>query len=169
MLKSNIFKKYKNSFFVETGCHLGNGIKNALGAGFKYIYSIELSPMFYNKCRNKFAKNKNVVLVLGDSSEKLFSVIENIKEPITFWLDGHYSGGNTARGKYESPLIQELEQIKRHPINNHIIIIDDMREWVDHNEFKHYDIYTALKEINKNYKFIREKGVVEKDILVAKV
>jgi hypothetical protein len=169
LLKNNIFKKYKNNYFVETGCLLGAGIKNALQAGFQYIYSIELSPHYYKKCQKKFKDSKKVKLILGDSCQEIYPLIKDINEPITFWLDGHYSGGNTASGQFQSPLIQELEQIKNHHIKNHTIIIDDMREWKNHSEFTHQDIYNKLKEINQNYQFILERGVVENDVLVAEV
>jgi hypothetical protein len=172
MLRTNIFLKYKNNYFIETGSYLGNGIKNAINAGFKYIYSIELSDKYYDICKNKFEGNSNVNIIKGDSSEVLFDIIKDINEPITFWLDGHYSCDDTALGKYWSPLIQELEQIKNHKIKNHTIIIDDMSCWLEPNPVHGFytpDIINKLKEINQNYEFIYENGHNDNDIMVTKI
>lgn len=172
MLSDNIFKKYKNKYFIETGSYLGNGIQNAIDAGFEFIYSIELSDKYFNICKDKFKNNNNVNIIKGDSCELLFDLIKNIDEPITFWLDGHYSCGDTALGKYWAPLIQELEQIKNHHIKTHTIIIDDMRCWVEPNDVHGFytpDIINKLKEININYVFSYENGSVSDDILVSKI
>ena len=127
---NNLFERYKNTeYFIESGSFLGNGILNAMDAGFKYIISIELSPIYYNQCMVKFGQNNRIHLYLGDTEDLLSEIISKIEEPITFWLDGHNSGGNTAWGKHESPLMQELEIIKNHSIKTHTIIIDDLRCW----------------------------------------
>jgi len=173
MLTSNTFMKYKNTdYFIETGSYLGNGIQNAIDAGFKYIYSIELSDKYYNICKEKFSNNPNVTIIKGDSCEVLYDVIKNINEPITFWLDGHYSCEDTALGKHWAPLIQELEQIKNHPIKNHTILIDDMRCWLEPNPVHGFytpDIINKLNEINSDYEYIYENGHNVNDILVSKI
>jgi len=49
---TELFQKYPNPVFIETGsCH-GTGIQQALDAGFTEIYSIELSSIFYEECLN---------------------------------------------------------------------------------------------------------------------
>ena len=152
-----IFKDYKNNnFFLETGAYYGVGIQQALDAGYENIVSIELSEHYYNLCKQKFQNNKNVNLVLGDSADVLALVLRNIDEPITFWLDGHYSCGNTAKGKYWSPLMQELDAISKHPCQTHTIIIDDMRCWNVNNPnhpFSWVQIEEKIKGINSNYIF----------------
>jgi hypothetical protein len=166
----NIFKDYKNPVFLETGSLNGDSIQFAIESGFENIYSIELSDLYYNKCVNRFKGIDKVHLILGDSCEKLNTVIEQINCNITFWLDGHYSCGDTALGKYWSPLIQELEQIKKHHIKTHTIIIDDMQFWIDDYKEKHHftkdDIIKVIYEINPNYNISYIDGIVEKDILV---
>ena len=127
--KNNLFKKYMNSIFIETGSYVGNGIQEALDANFNEIYSIELSDKYFSICKERFKNNKNVHLIKGDSSEVLFDVIKNFNEKITFWLDGHYSQGDTALGKTWSPLMMELDIIKSHRLNTHTIMIDDLRCW----------------------------------------
>jgi len=51
------FSKYPNDYFVETGSFKGKGIEKALKAGFKEIYSIELSQVYYKYCKEKFKKD----------------------------------------------------------------------------------------------------------------
>lgn len=171
-LSNNILSKYLTENFVETGSLVGDGIQKAIDSGYKNIYSIELSNSYYNVCKDRFKLNANVNLIYGDSAEVLKEVIKGIDGQITFWLDGHHSGGDTALGNCWSPLIQELDQIKNHEMKNHNILIDDMRCWeVTSNlyDFCKDDILKKLKEINVLYEFIYEDGFIKDDILVAKV
>lgn len=172
MLRNNKFKKYPNKVFIETGSYLGDGIQYAIEAGFEQIYSIELSDKYFDICTNRFSTNKNVNLIKGDSCEKLAELIQTIDVPITFWLDGHYSCGDTACGKYAIPLIQELESIAQHPIKTHTLLIDDMRCWVEYNDvhgFQTDDVIKAVKKINPKYKISYIDGYVPNDVLVAKL
>lgn len=172
--KIDTFKRYISNYFIETGCYVGDGIQLALEAGFKNIISIEIDNYYYNISNLRFSKNKNINIIKGDSEEILFDVIKEIKEPITFWLDGHWFGEGTSysnSGK-TSPLLEELDQIKKHEIKNHIILIDDMRCWVKENkkiDFGKEDIINKILEINNNYNISYEDGIEENDILVAKI
>ena len=167
---SDVFKKYPNQLFLETGSYLGSGIQQALDAGFQKVISIELSDKYFKICTDRFSNNLNVTIVQGDSFKVLPDVISDIDEPITFWLDGHHSCGDTALGEYWAPLIQELDVIKEHPIKTHTILIDDMRCWENPNPthgFYKEDIFNKLKEINPDYQFSFEDGCEKNDILVA--
>jgi hypothetical protein len=147
----------------------------ALQAGFNEIYSIELSKKYSEICRDRYHTNHRVHIIEGDSAKVLYSVIEGIKERITFWLDGHNSGEDTAMGDQISPLLFELEQIGHHSIKDHIILIDDMRCWNDINVgFDDKKIQEAILKINPLYSFEYEDGfhdniVFKKDILVASI
>jgi hypothetical protein len=170
--RNDLFRRHYNPVFIETGSYVGRGIEEALDANFNEIYSIELADKYYNLCCEKFKNNKNVHMIKGDSSIVLFDLIKNINQNISFWLDGHCSEGDTARGAYYTPLIQELEQIKRHHLKTHTIMIDDMRLWNEEDAkigFGKNLIIEKLMEINPNYKLIYENGYIDKDILVAKI
>lgn len=160
---SVVFKKYLSDVFVETGSHVGNGITAALEAGFPKVYSIELSDKYFSICRDKFAGDNRVTIVKGDSGLVLYDVIKDIDTRITFWLDGHYSGGNTACGIANSPIMYELDLIKKHHIKDHIIMVDDMRGFNDQ------EMKNKIIEINNDYKFYYEDGFCPKDVLVAKL
>ena len=100
------------------------------------------------------------------------NTLKNINESVTFWLDGHYSCGDTALGDFWAPLMQELDAIKNHNIKDHTIMIDDMRCWQEPNPvhgFYKDDIIKKLKEINTDYEFAYEDGLEENDILVAHI
>lgn len=168
--KKENFEKYMNPVFIETGSYVGDGIQQAIDAGYQRVISIELSDKYHGICCNRFSSNDKVSIVLGDSFKVLPSIINNIEEKITFWLDGHHSCGDTALGEHWAPLMQELDAISKHKINTHTIMIDDMRCWLEVNDvhgFTTKDIMEKLISINADYKFVYEDGEQEKDILVA--
>jgi hypothetical protein len=168
--KQDLIKYTSNKVFVETGSYCGDGIQLAIDCGFNNIHSIELSEKHFKHCINRFKDNSNIKIHRGDSSKVLFGVIENINENITFWLDGHYSCGDTALGDKICPLLEELELIKNHHIKTHTILIDDMRCWLIDNpkiQFGDEEIRNKILEINKDYTFLYEDGECENDILVA--
>lgn len=172
-----VFKKYLSNVFVETGSYMGHGIDYALQAGFRNIYSIELSTKYFEFCINKYStwetvkKDPDLVvytkegmfinLVRGDSGIILYDVISKIDKKITFWLDGHYSGGDTAMGISASPIFLELDSIKKHTLKNHTILVDDLRD------LNVPPILDKIKEINPSYRFIYEEGIIPNDVLSA--
>jgi hypothetical protein len=173
--------EYKNRIFVETGTHMGDGIIKALNCGFEQIFSIELSENLFNKASEKFSNNPNVMLFLGDSAEILPNILKKINEPVTFWLDAHYSeDGISVLGNINSPLMLELEAIKNHHIKTHTILIDDLRCWKIgepdkypkihsfSNNFNIETIKDKLREINSNYYIYCIEGHINDDVLVAK-
>ena len=113
------------STLVETGTYYGDMIYAQLD-NFSRIYSIELSERLYRKAKRRFKKNKSVTLLHGDSSEVLHEIVPKFKEPVLFWLDGHYSGGITAQGKLDTPIWEELTTILQSGVR-HMILIDDAR------------------------------------------
>jgi len=166
------FKKYLNGVFIETGSFVGDGIQQAINAGFPRIISIELSDKYYDISKSRFSNNPNIEIIRGDSFKMLPSILDKIDEQITFWLDGHHSCGDTALGEFWAPLMKELEVIKNHHINTHTIMIDDMRCWELPNEthgFYKDDIFNILNEINPNYIYTYEDGSQENDILVSHI
>jgi len=117
----NIYEK-----FIETGTYMGSTIDN-IKDYFKNIYTIELNENLFNYCCKKFENDKNIKCVKGDSSIKLKDILENNKDEIVFFLDGHYSSGETSRSDKDVPLLEELEIINKYYKNKGIIIIDDLR------------------------------------------
>lgn len=147
------FYAYPNTYFVETGSFNGDGIQMALNAGFQEIFSLEINEHFVNNCRNRFSRLKQVHVLNKDSGKQLFDVIENIKEPITFWLDGH-NGSPDLNGGKNTPLLEELDQIKLHALKTHTILIDDMHccDTILFDYLTLDDIINKVLEVNPDYK-----------------
>ena len=167
------FKKFNyNRFFYESGSCEGFGIQNALDSGFKYVYSVELAEKYYWICQGRFMGAGNVKIYLGDNVNLMPGLIKDILEPITFWLDGHSSGGETAHGsgyKIDGfPVYEELAIIAAHPVKTHTILIDDISPHFDLPWVK--DIEKEVLKINPEYKIRYERGAQpEGYILIAEV
>lgn len=169
--RREVFAKYPNAYFIETGSYQGDGIQRAIEAGFSCIYSIELSAALYQHCKHRFAWNPGVHLELGDSAKMLDKILSGIDAPATFWLDGHYSSGITAKGDTNTPILKELEAIARHPIKTHTILIDDIRccGTSDFDFVERDEIIAAILAINPAYRIHFEDSYCANDILVATI
>jgi hypothetical protein len=122
-------RKYNLRILIETGTFRGDMVY-ALRGAFEKIVSIELDSRLYGEACRRLASAAHVQLLCGDSAVLLRSVLESIREPALFWLDGHYSGPGTARSQQDSPILAEMSSILSHVVRNHIILIDDAREFV---------------------------------------
>lgn len=124
-----VVKKYGIKYFIETGTHTGQST-NWASTIFKYVYSCELSKYYYDLTLNKYRnKWKNVRLFNSSSDEMLNELLVErkiIDGSSVFWLDAHYSGGETSGGDCKHPLLKELNIIFRDS-NLHFIFIDDVR------------------------------------------
>jgi|GEM_PF-185527 len=129
-IKQEVLKKYakaaKIRILVETGTYMGDMVE-AMRHHFARIYSIELCPDFYSNAVERFSDQPHISILQGDSAEVLSRVLSDLQKPAIFWLDGHYSEGNTAKGNVDTPIIAELEQILTHSVKGHVILIDDAR------------------------------------------
>lgn len=124
-----ILKLTKNSpakVFIETGTCSGDTV-DAVKKRFEKIYSIELDDGLAVKAKKRFEKFPNVEILQGDSGKLLKGVLSQVKGPVVFWLDGHYSGEGTAKSDIETPIFEELKAVFEHPSKEHLILIDDAR------------------------------------------
>lgn len=164
-----LFRSHPNEWFVETGTLRGEGIETAIASGFKHIFSIELSDQLAMECQKKYAQQTQVKIIAGDSSTVLEDILVPILKPITFWLDAHYSGGETARGDCKCPILKELSVIARHPVKRHTILIDDLRMFGTpiHDGITFDQLLKSLLKINPDYCFSLHNGIEPRDILAA--
>jgi len=169
------FERFPNYYFVETGTYRGQGIRFALRAGFPQIDSVEINHKFVVKARSIFSRYQNVRVWEGDSGKILWDVIKDMNKPITFWLDGHNGHPDPDSTKKNTPLMEELEQIKMHPIKNHTILIDDMHccETVLFDYLTKEQIASKVLEINPEYEITYvdggDQGEYKDNIMVARV
>lgn len=119
-------RRFRLQYLVETGtCH--GDMVAAMQGEFKKITSIELCEPFYREVCERFKGVPNVELIHGDSAKKLPEVVAKLGGPALFWLDGHYSGGDTARGESDTPVNEELRAIFQPGGPDHVVLIDDAR------------------------------------------
>jgi len=121
-------EKYNLQTLVETGTYYGDMVE-AMRDGFARIYSVELSRELYEKARERFAGEKHIELIWGDSGVEMGKVMKKLNQPALFWLDGHYSAGETARGNKDTPIYEELGHILNAEETGNVIIIDDARNF----------------------------------------
>ena len=89
--------------FVETGTYLGETTNTAKDI-FQQVHTIEIKKEFFENARAKFSQCLNVLCHLGDSSILLENICKTLNKPTCFWLDGHWSAGNTGKGLKSVPL-----------------------------------------------------------------
>ena len=131
-------------------------------AAFRNVASIELSKELYQRALTRFDGIESVHLYCGDSSILLGTMIDNEDAFVNtlFWLDGHYSGGETACGEKESPIIEELSIISK-KCKEGVILIDDARCFVGKDGYPTID---RLKEYMSGI-FSLKSWEVESDII----
>lgn len=111
--------------FVETGTFRGNTTQWA-SQHFSRVVTIEASLDFYRKAVERFSSQENVTVLHGNSRDCLQNVVDALDETAVFWLDAHWSGGETYGETDECPVLDEISLIKTCAIQNSIFI-DDAR------------------------------------------
>lgn len=125
--------RYGLRTLVETGTYTGGTIARMLRR-FDRIVSIELDEEFAERARRKFVRHGHVTILQGNSSELLPEVVAGLERPALFWLDAHYSGGATARGPKETPIVEELECILA-STEDHVVLIDDASDFTGGQDY----------------------------------
>lgn len=130
---ASLLKEDLNEYntLIETGTLHGESILE-MESYFDKLHTIELSEKYFlsfeleKNFLGKFKINNHY----GDSSivlPKLLDFLEKDDNCI-FWLDGHWSSGDTAKGEKDCPLIEECRAIdSRCKSENIILLIDDYR------------------------------------------
>ena len=139
------------SVFIETGTYLGDTAQN-MSLIFDKVISIELSSQLFLDAQLRLRNNKKIFLLQGDSASKLRDACSMASgKPSIVWLDAHWSGGNTARSSENTPVLAELKSLIMSGVEGSIIIIDDIRYFIDlPSGFEVHEAnsgYPKLKEI----------------------
>lgn len=169
VFKQDVVREYAArcglTVLVETGTYIGDMVYATRNI-FDEIHSIELNKKFYDIARKRFAGDRGVTIVHGDSGEVLGEVLAGINRPCLFWLDGHYTPRKYAtRGDRETPIERELHHIAKHPLkSSHVILIDDardytgmgdypslqtLREWSEHEGFDVFEVEGNIVRISR--------------------
>ena len=113
--------------FMETGTFRGDTTAVAARI-FESVHSFELSAELHANALKRFSGQANVHLHHGDSAELLPRILASgPREKILFWLDGHFSGGPTAQGKLNTPILDEIRAIAAAGIKDCVVLVDDLR------------------------------------------
>lgn len=147
---------------VEGGTYEG-GTAKQMSTFFKQVFTIEKSAIMHQKAQQNLADINNITLLLGDTREHLSSIIEK-NDNILFWLDAHYSGGDTYGVDDECPLIEELTIIFQQA-DNCIILVDDARLFLSPPPLPHQwqnwpSIFDISKIIPKGWQVIVFEDVI---------
>ena len=110
--------------FVETGTYQGHTTRWA-AKEFEEVYTIEAQKEIWENVQPTFEKHKNIKSILGNSGPELQKLVPSLP-PSMFFLDAHWSGGQTAGANSECPLLSELAVIMPW-FQKHVILIDDAR------------------------------------------
>ncbi len=117
------------STWIETGTYLAETTA-AMAEIAPRVYSIEPKPEFVDAARAQFAEQGHVEIIQGISETELPALLSRISDSeISFWLDGHWSMGNTFLGPRVSPIVDELNAIDSclSALDRVSIAIDDIR------------------------------------------
>jgi hypothetical protein len=145
----------KYNCFIETGTLNGDTIFS-LEPYFNKLYTVEFSEKYYNNTKNKYSGSK-INFILGDGSIVFENILPTITDKCIFFLDGHWSSGDTGKSEKDCPLVEEITHINNLFQNDAIIIIDDFRlfglksieDWSEINKEKLLNILQG--RINKVY------------------
>lgn len=119
-------RKYNLKTLVETGTYKGDMVR-AVSVDFENIFSVELDAALYSAAKKRFETEPHISIHQGDSVDFMRSICPMLDSPVLFWLDAHYSGGETAMGSQTTPVLDELDIINSHAPRGSVILIDDER------------------------------------------
>lgn len=138
--------------FVETGTFLGDTVA-VMRRYAERVYSIELDDELAMRAKGRFRNCDNVQIIQGDSAEELPRLLSAIpRQPSLFWLDGHFSGGITALGGEETPIMRELAAVLPLPAAR-AVLIDDAREFGSN---VNYPVLETIERLAGQYGFLFE-------------
>jgi hypothetical protein len=119
-------KKTQAKNIIETGTYLGVTTRRC-ASHFEQVHTIELDAELARKATDFLRPQKNVCVHQGDALEILPLILQRDMSDILIFLDGHYSGGETACGSMPEPAIEEINIISYFKTKVKAIIIDDFR------------------------------------------
>ena len=135
-------RRYRLRTFVETGTYTGEMVQ-AMNGHVDRIVSIELAPALHAQTAARFAGQRHIRLLQGDSAALLPAVLDTLDGPALFWLDGHYMGGESGRGAEDTPVMAEMAALLGHPTRGHVVLIDDARLFDGTGGYPRIDAFPA--------------------------
>ena len=146
--------------FIETGTYRGKTAKH-MSTLVERCHTIELSQSLYEAASEALGPHKNITLHQGDSATILPAILAEIDAPALFWLDAHYSAGTTAGAEAHAPIETELSTIFRHPVKDHVVLIDDARDFIGMNGYPTIKrLKNLVRKTSGGYKMIINNDII---------
>lgn len=163
-VKQQVIEEYRflsgNKIFIETGTFLGDMIE-AQRKNFDVLYSIEVEDSLWQNAVKRFAGQKHIHIVKGDSAMVLPQITKQLGAGAVFWLDGHYSGGVTGKGDLNCPVYDEVDAAFQLNQLNHVLLIDDARCFDGSNDYPTIEALIGyVKASNENYNVVVKDDII---------
>lgn len=112
---------------IETGTFLGVTAARAARV-FEKVVTVELDQTLADKARAYLRPLPNVEVITGDALAELPKILARPDmEDVLVFLDGHFSGGETAHGDIAEPAVLEVDVLAQFRDKIRGIVIDDFR------------------------------------------
>ncbi len=126
---------YPQGSWIETGTYLGD-TTHVLARQAAKVYTIEPSAFLAARARERFKGVPTIEVCEGLSEQLLPEILAKVSGQVSFWLDGHASGGVTHSGPQVTPIREELANIEQHlaSMPQVAVFVDDFRGFEPRNE-----------------------------------
>lgn len=171
IIKWSVLKRWGGTgTWIETGTYYGETTK-LLSTFANVVFSIEPVHFFAQKAMNRFEGFENIHILEGASENETPKLLEELsafqKKDVSFWLDGHFSSGQTFRGSSDTPIREELAAISlRLPeLERATILVDDIRCFS--SQLIEFDEYPSISYLSS---WAEQNGLtwtIEYDIFIA--
>ncbi|HLN55269.1 MAG TPA: hypothetical protein VK207_04705 [Bacteroidales bacterium] len=157
---ASIAKQFNCEIFIETGTYLGDTMQSQR-KNFRKLISIELAQKLFRAASKRFSKFPEIAIYQGNSGDVLHKIMPEIRSRALLWLDGHYSGGITAKGKTECPVFNELDAVFSNNSLKHIVLIDDARLFIGKRDYPTMDeLREYIKMKDPDYKIRVDTDII---------
>src|SRR5258708_17616709 len=153
---------------VETGTYGGDSAET-LASVVGEVWSVELSADLYGVAKQRLAGREKIHLVHGSSTTALPGILLEGVAPAVFWLDGHWSGGETSLAETECPVIGELVAIDGWAnAERSCLLVDDARLFLGPPPPPHdrsqwpalIDVVDQLRTVHPRYVTVLEDVII---------
>lgn len=136
--------------FFEAGTFNGNNAADFANI-FEKVITTEISEGRYKESKHKYQENKKISFVLGDATTHLREILKNNpNERMVILLDDHNG--------YESYIKEELAVIEKYSKTDHIVIIDDARNFGRGTYPTIEEIQRLVELCGQGYEIIKSDG-----------
>lgn len=133
-VKRSVLDRYGDPYgtWVETGTYLGETTRH-LARRARRVYTIEPSPQLAARAKQSLSGCSNVDVLHGLSEDLFTDLVAGLDGSVSFWLDGHTSGGVTFHGPQVTPIRGELAAIAANVsrFTRLAVLVDDFRGFGD--------------------------------------